>query len=275
MKASSHLPTLITSFALSVLFGGLTSCQDNSENNTIEQNSPPAHVPAEQLKCKVLEEMTRPYRGFTQGLFIDAGKLYESTGGYGTSLVRRIDLKSQKIEVSKDLPNQYFGEGLAPFGDNKMIQLTWKSGQALVLDRENINVEKVFRYQTEGWGIATQKERMVMSDGSSKLTFMDPENFHPLKKISITKNGKPVELLNELEWVGDHIYANVWMTDEIVKIDSETGKVVASIDCRGLLKKTLSSDAVLNGIAYDHSTQTFYITGKLWPKIFKVEFIKA
>ena len=224
---------------------------------------------------EVIKEIPRKHKGFTQGLFILEGKLYESTGLYGKSKVRRIDLATQKLELSKDLPANIFAEDLTPLADGRMVQITWQAKTGIVYDREHINISSIFQYETEGWGIASAGEQLVMSDGSDKLTFLDSKSFEVLRVQSVTKNGKPVEKLNELEWVGDHLYANVWMSDKIVKIAPKTGKVVASIDCSALLpQRPRNQDAVLNGIAYDSQTQSFYLTGKLWPAFFQVRFVE-
>ncbi len=230
----------------------------------------------ELLSCEVIREIPRKHHGFTQGLFILDGKLYESCGLYGQSLIRRIDLAGQSLELSKSLPDHIFAEGLTPIGDQQMVQITWQEKTAIVYDREHINVQKVFKYETEGWGIAHSGDQLVMSDGSSTLTFRSPQTFQPLKRVQVTLNGSPVKKLNELEWVNGYIYANVWHEDYIVKIQPESGKVVAIIDCSQLLRKPLSdSEAVLNGIAYDASSNTFYLTGKLWPSLFQVRFSAA
>lgn len=224
------------------------------------------------LKVEVIEEIERSKRGFTQGFFILEGKLYESTGGYGSSLVRRFDLDSQEEEVSKALPENLFGEGLTSFKEDQMIQLTWKKGLGIIYDREEINVVKTFRYETEGWGITSRGDEVVMSDGSAYLFFLDPESLTVSKEVKVTKGGVDLEHLNELEWVGEFIYANVWLTDEIVKINPETGEVVGSLDCKHIYKgKPKDRDAVLNGIAYDAEEEVFYLTGKKWTKMFKVK----
>ncbi len=229
----------------------------------------------EQLTYQVLEDIDRSKKGYTQGFFIKDGKLYESTGGYGSSLVRRFDLHTQEVELSKPLPADYFGEGIAAFGEDEMLQLTWRKGVGIVYDRESISFKRIFRYGTEGWGITTQGDQIVMSDGTDKLHFLNSETFQKEQELLVTKDGEKLEHLNELEWVGEHIYANIWLTDEIVKIDSTTGNVVATIDCKGLFKKRPKlKDAVLNGIAYDAKEEVFYLTGKTWSKMFKVKFVK-
>ena len=188
-------------------------------------------------------------------------------------MIRRFDLKTQAVEVSKKLPETIFGEGITPFGEDKIIQLSWKKGLGIVFDRESINILETFRYKTEGWGITAKGDRLVMSDGSAKLFFLNPESYEVLSELTVTKDGKEITRLNELEWVDQYIYANVWQTNEIVQIDPESGFVTASIDCSNLEKKRpQSSDAVLNGIAYDQSEKVFYLTGKTWKNMYKVKF---
>jgi len=207
-----------------------------------------------QLECNVLETIKRSKRGYTQGFFIEDGKLYESTGGYGYSLIRRFDLKSQEVELSKKLPDE-------------------RKGLGIVFDKEKLNIRETFKYKTEGWGITAQGDRLVMSDGSAKLYFLDPKTYQPISELTVTKDGEKMKKLNELEWVEDRIYANVWMTDEILQIDPESGVVTASIDCSKLeRKRPPSRDAVLNGIAYDKSEKVFYLTGKTWKNMYRVRF---
>ena len=231
-----------------------------------------AEVPV--LKYEVLQEVERSKKGYTQGFYIDEGILYESTGGYGSSQIRSFDLKTQKVIESKPLPKHLFAEGLTPYGDDAMIQLTWKAGLGIVYDKESINVRKVFRYKTEGWGITTKGKQIVMSDGSDTLTFLDPETLAPEHQIKVTMDGEPVHRLNELEWVDESIWANVWMTDEIVQISPKTGEVLAKVDCSNLLKgrRPRNRNAVLNGIAYDAREKVFWLTGKMWPTLYKVKF---
>lgn len=227
-----------------------------------------------ELKYEVLEEITRSKKGFTQGFFILEGKLYESTGGYGSSLIRRFDLKTQEVEVSKALPPDIFAEGLTPYGENEMIQLTWKKGLGIIYDREQVNIIKTFRYKTEGWGITSKGREIVMSDGSSTLYFLDPESLEVSQQRKVTANGAEVKQINELEWVGDFIYANVWLSDDILKINPETGKVVGKFNMKNLFPgRPKNQEAVLNGIAYDKEEDVFYLTGKTWGKMFKVKFL--
>jgi len=247
----------------------IISCEAQEEGQSSEENE------VKELKLNVLKEIPRKHVGFTQGLFILDGKLYESTGLYGKSKIRRIDLNTLELELSKDLPKQFFAEGLTPLSNGRMAQITWRAKTGIVYDREGINVEKVFKYDTEGWGLASKEDQIVMSDGSDTLQFLDPETLKVINKVNVTMDGKKVKDINELEWVGDAIYANVWMKDEIIKIDPSTGKVIATINCKGIYPdRPRDPNAVLNGIAYDHDENVFYITGKLWKNLYKVEFVE-
>lgn len=214
---------------------------------------------------------------FTQGLVFRDGRFYESTGLYGASTLREVIVESGEVLRSVPLEQQYFGEGLAHTGD-ALIQLTWRSGTALVWDAETFAQIETFRYDGEGWGLCWDGADLYMSDGSATLTRRDPETFAVEARVQVADQGELVTRLNELECVGDHVYANVWQTDRIVKIEKSSGRVVATIDASGLLtpeeRAALSADAVLNGIAHDPATGRFWLTGKLWPVLFEVEFVR-
>jgi len=223
---------------------------------------------------EIVEELARSQAGFTQGLFITDGKLYESTGLYGKSSIRRFDLESGELEVSKPLPKHLFAEGFTAQGTDKAVQLTWQEHIGIVYERASLNILKVFEYPMEGWGITNQGEALVMSDGSSSLYFLNPKTYQVEKKMEVTYQGSPLKKLNELEWVGDYIYANIWMSDQIAKINAQSGVVEMLYDCRSLYQpRPRDSDAVLNGIAYCPEEQLFYLTGKTWKKVYKVRFI--
>lgn len=227
------------------------------------------------LKPVVLDSFPHDPLAFTQGLVLFGERLFESTGLNGASSLREVDLATGEVLRQVNLAERYFGEGLARVGE-QLIQLTWQNGVALVYDLEDFKFRGVHQYQGEGWGLCLAGERLVMSDGSATLTFRDPASFRILGTLDVTFDGQPVQNLNELECVGDSIYANVWLSDTIVRIDAATGSVTAVIDASQLLnpeqKAVLSRDAVLNGIAYDQEADAFLITGKLWPAIFLVRF---
>jgi glutaminyl-peptide cyclotransferase len=229
----------------------------------------------ERLKVKVLS--TRPHdpEAFTQGLVLQGGTLYESTGLYGKSSLREVDPKTGAVKRKVAVPAEYFAEGLA-LVDDRLLQITWKEEKALVYDRADFKPAGEFRYDGEGWGLCSDGARLVMSDGSDRLTFRDPKTFAVLSILNVTLAGKPANQLNELECVDGAIYANVWQTDDILRIDSRDGRVTAVVDASGLLTpEERGKTDVLNGIAWSPETKTFLITGKLWPKMFEVQFVPA
>ncbi len=210
---------------------------------------------------------------FTQGLAYGDGLLYEGTGLYGSSSLRETMLETGEVSRSRSLPSQLFGEGIALWED-RLFQLTWRSGICLVWDLEDLTVKKTFTYPTEGWGITSDGRSLIMSDGSSELRFLDPESFRVTRTVEVLAEGQPLKRLNELEYVEGLIYANVWETDEIAIISPETGDVVGAIDLSGLLTEEERQGAdVLNGIAYDPENGRLLVTGKLWPKIFEIEVV--
>lgn len=212
---------------------------------------------------------------FTEGLLYAHGYLYESTGLAGRSSLREVDLATGAVVRQRDLPQPYFGEGLALVGD-RLIQLTWRSHVAFEWDRATFNPLGRFHYDTEGWGLCFDGTSLYMSDGSATLYRRDPATFALKGTLTVRQSGRPVKNLNELECVGDSIYANVWLTDRIVRIDKSSGRVTAVIDASSLRKRMPplgNQDAVLNGIAHDPATGRFFVTGKLWPKLFQVSFV--
>jgi glutamine cyclotransferase len=229
---------------------------------------------AERLRVKVLSVRPHDPTAYTQGLVWDHGTLYESAGLYGRSSLRQVDPRTGDVLRRLDVPPGFFAEGLAQAGD-RLIQLTWKEGVAFVYDVRSFERVGEFSYQGEGWGLCDDGRRLVMSDGSDRLVFRDRRTFAPLGGVEVALDGSPARQLNELECVGGAVYANVWMTDEILRIDPASGRVTAVIDAGGLLDAAEQAHAdVLNGIAYDPQKKTFYITGKLWPKMFEVVFVR-
>jgi glutaminyl-peptide cyclotransferase len=235
----------------------------------------PAAPPAPTtLAADVLE--TRPHdpTAFTQGLEIDDGVLYEGTGLEGRSSMRATDPETGRVAKSAKLPKDMFGEGITVVGDT-IWQLTWQDGVALKRDRATLAERDRVGYGGEGWGLCHDGKRLVMSDGTNRLTFRDPDTFAVQGDVGVTDDaGDPVKDLNELECVGGDVYANIWKTDHIVKIDPGTGKVTATVDLTGLLPEKDRADAdVLNGIAAIPGTDEFLVTGKLWPAMFRVRFV--
>lgn len=233
-----------------------------------------AAAPAERLKVKVLASHPHDETAYTQGLVLDGDRLYESTGLYGSSSLRRVDLESGKPLAKVDLSGAYFGEGLARVGE-RLVQLTWREGKAFVYRASDLARTGEIAYVGEGWGLCTDGGQLVMSDGSDQLTFRDPETLAVRRVVRVALDGQPVQNLNELECVGNDVYANVYGTDSLVRIDKATGRVTALIDASGLLQEKEREKAeVLNGIAYDPGKGTFLLTGKLWPRLFVVEFVR-
>ncbi len=233
--------------------------------------TPVAGSAPRRLVPNVLEVLPHDTTAFTQGLQFDGGRLYESRGMRGESAITEIDPETGAVVRSAPVAATYFAEGLAIVGD-RAIQLTWQAGLAFVYDLATFEIVDTFRYEGEGWGLCFDGRQLVMSDGSSTLTYRDPTTFTPLRTVTVTNAGVPLTSLNELECVGTQVLANVWKTDAIVVI-SDTGIVTDVIDASGLLDGIDATGAdVLNGVAYDPVSGTFLITGKYWPVMFDVVF---
>jgi glutamine cyclotransferase len=210
---------------------------------------------------------------FTQGLLMSGDSLYESTGLNGRSTVRQVEPTTGRVLRSSALPRELFGEGLAQVED-RLVQLTWTSGVARIYELDTFELVGEWRYQGEGWGLCHDGNRFVMSNGTTRLTFRDEDSFAETGSVEVKLDGQPVDDLNELECVNGRVYANVWRTDEVAEIDPATGAVTAWIDASGLLSDADRNAAdVLNGIAWDETRQSFYLTGKLWPRLFEVRFV--
>jgi glutamine cyclotransferase len=211
---------------------------------------------------------------YTQGLVFDRGLLHESTGQRGSSRVRTLEIESGKELRVARLPPVYFGEGLALVGE-RLIQLTWQEGVARIYERDTLKPLDERRYEGEGWGLAFDGTHLVMSDGSDMLLFRDPASFEVVRRVTVRAQGVPVQMLNELEVVGDEVWANLWKRDLIARIDPTNGEVRAFIDLSGIFdySKIPNEDAVLNGIAHDPETGRVWVTGKLWPKLFEIEVL--
>ncbi len=222
---------------------------------------------------RVLAVYPHDANAFTQGLVYDGGDLYESTGLRQRSSVRRVDLETGQVLQMRSLADTYFGEGLTLF-QNRLYQLTWQSHIGFIYDPTTFDLLNVFHYPTEGWGLTHNGKELIMSDGTPTLYFLDPVSLQPVRQISVKDEKGPVWRLNELEYIEGEIYANVWQTDRIARIDPTTGRVIAWIDLSGLLppEDRIGAD-VLNGIAWDAENQRLFVTGKLWPKLFQIELV--
>ncbi|MFD6893747.1 glutaminyl-peptide cyclotransferase [Rhodococcus sp. NPDC060086] len=233
--------------------------------------------PADELRVEIVAEHPHDPGAFTQGLELDGGDLFEGTGREGSSWVsaRPLDTLTERTQVP--LPDDMFGEGIT-VADGVVWQLTWKDGVAFVRDRDSLAELRRVDFDGEGWGLCDQPERLVMSDGSAELTFRDRDTFAELGRVTVHRDGRAVSNLNELECTDDGaVYANVWKTEEIVRIDPESGRVGATIDASALLDRLAETDRnnidVMNGIAHIPGTDRFLVTGKLWPTLFEVRFV--
>ena len=225
-----------------------------------------------QYSYKVVKEYPHDVMAYTQGLFFHGGKLYETTGQYGTSTIRTVELASGKPVVEKKLNRKYFGEGSVILGKDLYV-LTWTNKVAFRYDAATLSYKQTVSYPREGWGLTTDGKQLIASDGSANLYFLDAD-MKLLKKLPVTMNGRPLRNLNELEWIDGRIWANVYMTDMIVMINPSSGKVEGALDCTGLLPDELYTSAtdVLNGIAVDAAGHIF-VTGKNWPKLYQIELM--
>ncbi len=223
---------------------------------------------------EVVHAYPHDQNAFTQGLVCEGGVLYEGTGLRERSSLRKTMLETGEVVQMHTLPDRFFGEGITIFGD-RIIQLTWQSNTGLVYEKDNFEFLKEFSYSTEGWGITHDEDRLIMSDGTATIYFIDPESLKETDRIEVFDNDGPVVRLNELEYVQGEIYANVWQTDRIARIDPETGRVKGWIDLTGILSPEDRNQPVdvLNGIAYDAETDRLFVTGKLWPKLFEIKLI--
>ncbi|HPT19355.1 MAG TPA: glutaminyl-peptide cyclotransferase [Methanothrix sp.] len=225
------------------------------------------------LEYEIINVYPHSGRAFTQGLVYENGTLYEGTGRYGQSSLSRVSLQTGRVLQQVSLERDLFGEGVAIWGD-RIIQLTWKSGLALVYGRDNFTRIGSFTYATEGWGLTADNNSLIMSDGSDTLHILDPESYAERGHINVTAFGRPLLLLNELEYIKGKIYANIWKSDRIAVISPQSGEVQGIIDLRGILEtQNISANQadVLNGIAYDAENDTIFITGKLWPRLFEIK----
>jgi len=207
---------------------------------------------------------------FTQGLEYLNGDLYESTGLNGRSSIRKVKLETGAVLQQRAISRDYFGEGLTIW-KSTVIELTWQSQVAFVYDRDTFEPRRMFSYPGEGWGLTHDATNLIMSDGTAELRFLDPETFKERRRVTVTDGGRPVPRLNELEYVKGQVFANIWTTDDIVRIDPGSGRVLGRIDLRGLLAESPTPTDVLNGIAYDQAGDRLFVTGKLWPKLFEIK----
>jgi len=236
------------------------------ENDSAKQDSVPVYG------FKIINIYPHDSTAYTQGLVYDGKDLYESTGLYGNSTVRRVELETGRIQKIYRMPAKYFGEGMTIW-KNQLVQLTWKSMVGFVYNKSNFNQIGDFYYDRDGWGITNDSQRLIMSDGSDTLYFMNPDTFSDEGLIKVKENGKPVYQLNELEFINGKVLANIYLDDRIAIISPETGAITGWIDLQGLSARenNLGKVDVLNGIAYNAKRDTLLVTGKFWPELFEIE----
>lgn len=223
---------------------------------------------------KVVNTYPHNIQSFTQGLFYHEGFLYEGTGKNGLSTLSKINLEDGEVLQSTSLSRRYFGEGIEVVKD-QIFQLTWQGNIVFVYDKNTLESVASHYNATEGWGLAYDGEYLILSDGTANLQFMNPETFAPQHKVQVTLNNNPVSYLNELEYINGEVWANVWQTDFIVRIDPDTGIVNSVIDLTGLSNQTTlgSNEAVLNGIAWDGENSRLFVTGKHWANLFEITLV--
>lgn len=254
----------------------IISCNPNTNDRDESISLPPTGIPAPlTIPFTIVAQHPHDTSAYTQGLEMHNGLLYESTGDYATSSLRITDWKTGQVKEKYMMgSDKIFGEGITIF-KNKIYQLTWQNNIVYVYNLENIQKPvKTFKWPNEGWGITHDTSRLIVSDGTANLFFIDPENFRVLNTISVMDNKGPVTELNELEYINGFIFANVYTTNDILKIDPENGHVVGKMTLDNLLNQSEFVEGrtnVLNGIAYDSTTNTVLITGKRWPKLFELK----
>lgn len=226
-----------------------------------------------QFEVRQIAEYPHDPKAFTQGLIFHDGVLYESTGQYGESTVRRVELKTGKVLQQVDLPADVFGEGLTLWND-RLIQLSWRGREAFEYDLKTLERTGSWKYAGEGWGLTHDGESLIVSDGSAILRFIDPDTHEVRRRVRVVDQARPVDNLNELEYVDGMILANIWYSDRIARIDPQTGNVDGWIDLTGLFPESRRGDRdhVLNGIAWDPESRRLFVTGKNWPLLFELTF---
>lgn len=270
---------MICLLGFSALFG-LHACQMSSNSAPPPSQPPPqTNAPPPEpepeipvYRYRIVNTFPHDKNAFTQGLEFHNGYLYESTGLNGQSSLRKVELRTGRVLQIHRLPDEYFAEGITIFGD-RIYQLTWQNGVCFVYNLNNFRQETQFRYYGEGWGLTNDGKHLIMSDGSETITFRDPETFVEVRKITVRAQGKPVRSLNELEYIEGEIWANIWHSDMIARIDPQSGVVKAWVDMEGLPVPNRGLEDVLNGIAYDRQTKRIFVTGKNWSKLFEIELI--
>ena len=258
-------------FIALIWLAALTAC-DNSSSRRAKNSPLPEPT---RYTYRIVATYPHATDAYTQGLQYADGSLWEGTGEYGRSEVRRVDLESGRYETLQKLPPTEFGEGITLL-NGTLYQLTWESNTCHLYDLKSGRKIRDFRYPGEGWGLTTDGERLYMSNGTANIYHLDPETFRRKRTVTVTWQGEPVQYLHELEWIDGKIWANVYTTDQLLIIHPTTGVVEGVVDLSGLLseqERTPMTD-VLNGIAYDDATKRIFVTGKRWPKLYEIALIK-
>lgn len=260
MLAYAYMRALIVAAALL-----LAACGSSNQ---------PAAIP--EYGYEVIHTYPHDSTAFTEGLFWLNGYLYESTGLTGFSDIRKVDLETGRVVQQHELPEAYFGEGIVNWKD-KLVQLTYKTEVGFTYNLESFTVLGQFHYPGEGWSLTQDGKRIIMDDGTAQLRFWNPDTLQETGRLTVTANGQPVQNLNELEWIKGEIYANIWETNRIARIDPANGHVIGWIDLTGILPdsdRIPGETDVLNGIAYDAQADRLFVTGKKWPKLFQIRLVK-
>jgi glutamine cyclotransferase len=264
----------LTSFSLAIAFAAYSCSSPSKSGNDPgagdSMNPPPVPV----FTYTVVNTFPHRQDAFTQGLVFENGFLYEGTGTYGGSSVRKVELETGDVLQMHSLPTHYFGEGITIFRD-KIVQLTYHSGLAFFYDKESFDSLFALTYPGEGWGLTHDGVHLIMSDGTSVLRYWDPETLEQVDSIQVSDRTGPVSRLNELEFVKGEIYANIWQSDLIARISPRTGKVIGWIDLSGILHPRVYPAGVLNGIAYDSERNRLFVTGKYWPSLFEITLVRV
>lgn len=268
MRNYAFPPTISAASACCLLLLGVVGCRDTSDGDL---GSAAGGGTAPTTPAEAVRSYSHDPEAFTQGLVFHDGVLYESTGGRGSSSLRKVALETGKVLEQVAVPEPYFAEGVAMLGE-RLYQLTWQEKTAFVYDRASLKRVGTLSYAGEGWGLTTDGRRLILSDGTDVLRFLEPSTFQVARTLTVMDGGEHVHNLNELEWVRGEIWANVWHQDRIARINPESGQVIAWIDVTHLVPaiREQNPEAVPNGIAFDQQSGRLFITGKLWPVLYEI-----
>src|SRR3954463_5885170 len=234
---------------------------------------PPSASRAPVYKYTIVHAYPHDADAFTEGLEYHDGFLYESTGLNGKSSIRKVKLETGEVIQNRNISKDYFGEGIT-FWKDEIFQLTWSTEIGFVYDAKTFASKRSFNYKGEGWALTHNADSLIMSDGTSETRFIDPATFKERKRITVTDGGVPIKYVNELEWIKGEIFANIYTTDYIARIDPSTGHVTGWIDVRGMLPRQNDGNTVPNGIAYDAEHDRLFVTGKNWPRLFEIRLVR-